>query len=128
MNTHRLGGHAPRAPTIVALAVTLASTGTALGAEEHVAWEYWSRAVEAVDALRQQGYRIIGLEKTSASVEIEELLDRVPADGPRPRMGGTPRTSKRFEVMRRPRTRSAMPSPVRLRFRRLKAASSALGV
>jgi tRNA G18 (ribose-2'-O)-methylase SpoU len=55
---------------------------TALGAEEHVAWEYWSRATEAVAGLRQQGYRIIGLEKTRDSVEIEVLLDRMPIDGP----------------------------------------------
>jgi 23S rRNA (guanosine2251-2'-O)-methyltransferase len=55
---------------------------TALGAEEHVAWEYWSRAVEAVAALRQQGYRVIGLEKTSESIELESLLRADPLDGP----------------------------------------------
>jgi tRNA G18 (ribose-2'-O)-methylase SpoU len=55
---------------------------TALGAEEHVAWEYWSRAPEAIDALRQQGYRIVGLEKTDSSVEIEELLATRPLSGP----------------------------------------------
>jgi tRNA G18 (ribose-2'-O)-methylase SpoU len=55
---------------------------TALGAEEHVPWEYWSRAADAVDALRQQGYRILGLEKTGDSIEIEQLLDKYPARGP----------------------------------------------
>ena len=57
-------------------------TKTALGAEEHVAWEYWSRAADALDALRQQGFRIIGLDLTESSVEIEELLDRRPLTGP----------------------------------------------
>lgn len=55
---------------------------TALGAEEHVAWEYWSRAPEALDALRQQGYRIIGLEKNADSADLEVLLDSQPLDGP----------------------------------------------
>ena len=55
---------------------------TALGAEEHVAWEYWSRATEAVAALQQQGYRVIGLEKTDRSVELESLLQDEPLDGP----------------------------------------------
>lgn len=55
---------------------------TALGAEEHVGWEYWSRASDAVAALRQQGYRIIALEKTDESVELEPLLRARPLDGP----------------------------------------------
>lgn len=55
---------------------------TALGAEEHVTWEYWSRAPEALDALRQQGYRIIGLEKTADSTDLEALLDTEPLNGP----------------------------------------------
>ena len=46
-----------------------------------MAWEYWSRAPEAIDALRQQGYRIVGLEKTDASVEIEQLLETSPVEG-----------------------------------------------
>jgi tRNA G18 (ribose-2'-O)-methylase SpoU len=57
-------------------------TKTALGAEEHVPWEYWSRAADAVDALRQQGFRILGLERTKASREIEELLGDRPLRGP----------------------------------------------
>lgn len=55
---------------------------TALGAEEHVPWEYWSRAVDALAALRQQGYRIVGLENTDTSTELEVLLCRRPPDGP----------------------------------------------
>lgn len=55
---------------------------TALGAEEHVGWEYWSRAADAVAALRQQGYRVIGLEKTEESAELEMLLRMRPLDGP----------------------------------------------
>lgn len=57
-------------------------TKTALGAEEHVAWEYWSRAVDAIDALRQQGYRILGLERTDASREIETLFIDQPIESP----------------------------------------------
>jgi tRNA G18 (ribose-2'-O)-methylase SpoU len=55
---------------------------TALGAEEHVPWEYWSRAVDALDALRQRGYRVLGLEKTDSSVELEGLLSGDPITGP----------------------------------------------
>ena len=55
---------------------------TALGAECHVAWEYWSRASDAVAALGQQGYRVIGLEQDDGSVELESLLRTRPIDGP----------------------------------------------
>jgi tRNA G18 (ribose-2'-O)-methylase SpoU len=57
-------------------------TKTALGAEEHVTWEYWSRAVDALAALRQRGYRVLGLEKTETSVELDELLSGDPITGP----------------------------------------------
>ncbi len=55
---------------------------TALGAEEHVGWEYWSRAADAVAALRQQGYRVIGMELTTDSSELERLLEQRPLQGP----------------------------------------------
>jgi tRNA G18 (ribose-2'-O)-methylase SpoU len=57
-------------------------TKTALGAEDHVPWEYWSRAVDALAALRQRRYRILGIEKTEGSVELEEHLTEIPIDGP----------------------------------------------
>lgn len=56
-------------------------TKTALGAEEHVRWEYWSRAVDAVSALHQQGFRVIGLERVPGSTELTRLLDRRPPEG-----------------------------------------------
>lgn len=57
-------------------------TKTALGAEEVVSWEYWSRAVDAVAALRQQGYRVIALEKTAHSKDLEEMLASDPLRSP----------------------------------------------
>ena len=55
---------------------------TALGADEHVPWEYWSRALDAVEALRGQGFRVIAMEKTARSVELEDLLADEPLTGP----------------------------------------------
>lgn len=55
---------------------------TALGADEYVPWEYWSRPVDAVTALRQQGYRVIALERTAGSVELDALLTTDPVAGP----------------------------------------------
>ena len=51
---------------------------TALGAEDAVPWEYWTRAAEACGKLRQDGYRVIALETGPASIP----LDEVPVDGP----------------------------------------------
>jgi 23S rRNA (guanosine2251-2'-O)-methyltransferase len=44
---------------------------TALGAEEVVAWEYWSSAAEACRSLRAEGYRVLALETGAESSEIE---------------------------------------------------------
>lgn len=57
-------------------------TKTALGAEEHVPWEYWSRAVDAVHALRQQGFRVVALEKTPDSEDLDTLLTARPVTQP----------------------------------------------
>ena len=51
---------------------------TALGAEEAVPWEYWSKAAEAVESLRAQGYQVIALETGPASVPLEECVLRPP--------------------------------------------------
>jgi tRNA G18 (ribose-2'-O)-methylase SpoU len=55
-------GHPPR-PEI---------TKTALGAEDHVGWEYWSRARDACEGLRAAGYRVLALERTPTCVGLED--------------------------------------------------------
>ncbi|HKK69962.1 MAG TPA: TrmH family RNA methyltransferase [Candidatus Krumholzibacteria bacterium] len=51
---------------------------TALGAEQAVPWEYWSKAREACEALRSAGFQVIALERAPASVELETLKLRPP--------------------------------------------------
>lgn len=46
---------------------------TALGAEEHVRWEYWSKAAQACEALRREGYQVLALETGPASVALDEI-------------------------------------------------------
>lgn len=51
---------------------------TALGAEEHVPWEYWSKAAEACESLRRDGYLVLALETGPASVPLETIPLRTP--------------------------------------------------
>lgn len=44
---------------------------TALGATESVEWEYFERTVDAVEALKEQGVRVLAVEQ----VEGSEMLD-----------------------------------------------------
>jgi len=44
---------------------------TALGAEDSVAWEYFSTTGEAVTALQERGYTICVLEQVKGSVSLE---------------------------------------------------------
>ncbi len=46
---------------------------TALGATESVQWEYRKETREAVQELKQQGFRIIAAEQTSSSDSLEEM-------------------------------------------------------
>ena len=46
---------------------------TALGAEEAVPWEYWSRAPQACQALREAGYLVLALEQTPTSQNLAEI-------------------------------------------------------
>jgi len=46
---------------------------TALGAEETVPWTVISDAVEAIDLLRQRGYRVVALEQTDDPTPLAEL-------------------------------------------------------
>ena len=44
---------------------------TALGAEMTVPWEHFDRTLDAINALRGQGYRIISVEQTEHSQSLE---------------------------------------------------------
>jgi len=46
---------------------------TALGATESVAWRYFNNTAEAVTELRNRGFRIIGIEQTEKSVELQDM-------------------------------------------------------
>lgn len=47
---------------------------TALGAEESVAWTYAPDAVAAVEEMRREGWKILVLEQTLGSVELNEYI------------------------------------------------------
>ncbi len=50
---------------------------SALGATSSVAWEYEESAAQAAKLLRDQGYEIIIIEQTTASIPLQELpLDK----------------------------------------------------
>lgn len=46
---------------------------TALGAEDSVAWSYHRTAIEAVEQLRKQGYKICAIEQVHGSVSLESF-------------------------------------------------------
>lgn len=43
---------------------------TALGAEEHVAWEYYEETLECIKALKSEAYTMIGVEQTTVSQDL----------------------------------------------------------
>jgi len=45
---------------------------TALGAENTVAWEYYSDTLEAVSTLKAQGYTLIAVEQVEKSINLSE--------------------------------------------------------
>jgi len=47
---------------------------TALGATESVAWEYAENTAALVTTLKEEGYRIIGIEQTDESVPLQDFL------------------------------------------------------
>jgi len=49
-------------------------TKTALGADRSVLWEYALNTAEAVKALKQQGYFIIGVEQTTHSLPLQQFF------------------------------------------------------
>ena len=46
---------------------------TALGATESVEWQYFPSTTESIHWLRQNGYRIIGIEQTDKSIDLNEF-------------------------------------------------------
>ncbi|MFV0604609.1 MAG: RNA methyltransferase [Niabella sp.] len=46
---------------------------TALGAEETVNWEHFSSALEAIEKLRTQQYKILAVEQVTDSTKLHEL-------------------------------------------------------
>ena len=49
---------------------------TALGAEESMKWEYYESTLDAVAALRSQGFTICCLEQVTGSIELQEFKPR----------------------------------------------------
>ena len=47
---------------------------TALGAEFTVDWKYFTDTVEAVDALKTEGYTVYSIEQAEGSVMLDELI------------------------------------------------------
>lgn len=46
---------------------------TALGATESVTWKYFPKTTDAILDLKEEGYKIIGIEQTEGSVELEDM-------------------------------------------------------
>jgi tRNA G18 (ribose-2'-O)-methylase SpoU len=46
---------------------------TALGAEDSVEWTYFKTALEAIEQLREQGYKICSIEQVHGSVSLEQF-------------------------------------------------------
>jgi 23S rRNA (guanosine2251-2'-O)-methyltransferase len=47
---------------------------TALGATESVDWEYHEDAIEAIDNLKAEGYKIISVEQAEGSTSLEKFI------------------------------------------------------
>ncbi|MBR2301948.1 MAG: RNA methyltransferase [Bacteroidaceae bacterium] len=47
---------------------------TALGAENVVEWQYFKETMEAVDSLRNDGYRIYAIEQVEGSISLQSFV------------------------------------------------------
>lgn len=47
---------------------------TALGAENHVAWQYCKETIDVVETLKNDGYTIISIEQTSVSEDLDTFI------------------------------------------------------
>lgn len=45
---------------------------TAIGATESIEWKYFPKTADSIRELRQQGYRIVGIEQTDESIPLNE--------------------------------------------------------
>ena len=50
---------------------------TALGAEESVAWRYFADTLEAVQALKAEGYQVFAVEQAHDSITLEDFADQI---------------------------------------------------
>ena len=62
---------------------------TALGAEDAVAWQHFDSAVEAVESLHANGYRVFSIEQVEGSTKLEELNILLKSDPQPPNLGGS---------------------------------------
>jgi len=46
---------------------------TALGAEETVDWQYFPNAEQAIDQLKNQGFRVFSVEQTEKSIQLQDF-------------------------------------------------------
>jgi 23S rRNA (guanosine2251-2'-O)-methyltransferase len=46
---------------------------TALGATESVTWKYFPKTTDAILDLKEEGYKIIGIEQTEGSIELQDM-------------------------------------------------------
>ena len=46
---------------------------TALGATESVAWRYFPQTIDAVNSLKEEGYKIIGIEQAEGSISLDKF-------------------------------------------------------
>ena len=47
---------------------------TALGAEESISWKYFKTALEAVEALRKEGYTVFSVEQVEHSTKLQTFV------------------------------------------------------
>ena len=47
---------------------------TALGAEDVVEWQYYNSTIEAVQALRDKGYKVYSIEQCQGSIELQNFV------------------------------------------------------
>ena len=47
---------------------------TALGAEESVSWRYFKTALEAVEVLRSEGYKVLSVEQVEHSTKLQTFV------------------------------------------------------
>ena len=51
---------------------------TALGAEESVDWQYFNDTLEAVHALKAEGYAVFTIEQAHNSITLEDFAEQLP--------------------------------------------------